>query len=151
MSGQPFRVLVTGSRTWTDRAAVWRSLADLFTEAVLAGGADCLVVVHGDARQGADRLAREWVEQLWPEGEPVIQEPHPVTGEDYSTNGAIAPILRNREMVAAGADLCLTFIALCPCPKRQQPHGTHGSVHCATAAAEAGIPVRHISGRHTGA
>jgi len=44
-------------------------------------------------------------------------------------------------MVAAGADLCLTFIAPCLDAACHRPlqHGTHG----ATTARDAGIPIHH--------
>jgi hypothetical protein len=126
-----FRVLVTGSRTWDDRTAVWTALDQIAVEHPSAR----VIVVHGDA-SGADRLAVEWVDNVRAE-----DEPHP---PDYTAHGAIAPLVRNGEMVEAGADLCLTFIQECPCPRRKKPHGTHGSVDCATKAARAGIPVRHV-------
>lgn len=125
------RVLVTGSRSLDDRAAVWGALDRVAVEHPSAR----VVVVHG-AASGADKLAAEWVANVG-----GVDEPHP---PDYGTHGAIAPLIRNEEMVNAGADLCLTFIDECPCPHRRKPHGTHGSVHCATKAAEAGIPVRHV-------
>lgn len=126
-----FRVLVTGSRSWGDRTAVWTALDRVAVEHPQAQ----VVVIHGDA-SGADKLAVEWVDNVRAQ-----DEPHP---PDYSAHGAIAPLVRNGEMVVAGADLCLTFINECPCPRRKKPHGTHGSVDCATKAARAGIPVRHV-------
>jgi hypothetical protein len=123
------RILITGSRSWDDRTALWAALDEVALE-------HRVVVVHGAAKQGADRLAVEWVDNVGAE-----DEPHP---PDYTAHGAIAPLVRNTEMVEAGADLCLTFIQECPCPRRAKPHGTHGSVDCATKAARAGIPVRHV-------
>jgi hypothetical protein len=130
------RVLVTGSRTWRDRDALYDALdqiADRFA------GSE-IVLVHGAAKQGVDRLAAEWAETR----QAVTPEPHPVTEADYDAHGKGAPLLRNTRMVQSGADLCLTFIQECPCPRRAKPHGTHGSVDCATKAARAGIPVRHV-------
>jgi hypothetical protein len=129
------RVLVTGSRKGTSRDDVRRRLDEVRAE---LPPQTLMVVVHGDA-EGADRYAKEWALEH-PEG--VLEEPHPVTGADYDAHGAIAPILRNVEMVRLGADVCLAFVARCGCRKRATPHGTHGSVHCATAAGDAGIPVR---------
>jgi hypothetical protein len=122
------RILITGSRSWDDRTALWAALDEVALE-------HRVVVVHG-AASGADKLAVEWVDNVGAE-----DEPHP---PDYTAHGAIAPLVRNTEMVAAGADLCLTFIQECPCPRRKKPHGTHGSVDCATKAARAGIPVFHV-------
>ncbi len=138
------RVLVTGSRTLRDRGPVDRTLSGLLEEFATEDAWPDLVVVHGDARQGADRFAREWVERRERAGAPVEQERHPADWQGPLGRGA-GPA-RNTEMVAAGADVCVTFIEQCGCrdPRRPQPHGTHGSVHCATQAAAAGIPVRHV-------
>jgi hypothetical protein len=122
------RILITGSRSWDDRTTLWAALDEVALE-------HRVVVVHG-AASGADRLAVEWVDNARAE-----DEPHP---PDYTAHGAIAPLVRNGEMVAAGADLCVTFIEQCGCPRRPGPHGTHGSVDCATKAAQAGIPLRHV-------
>lgn len=91
------RLLVTGSRDFNDR--------DLMTEALKAawiklGRNDSTVLVHGAAR-GADTLAAS----VWQsKGLPV--EPHPA---DWNTLSRRAGHVRNAEMVAAGADLCLAF------------------------------------------
>jgi hypothetical protein len=130
-----FRVLVTGSRTWDDRTAVWTAL-----DRVAVDHPDRrIVVVHGDA-SGADRLAVEWVDNVRAE-----DEPHP---PDYTAHGAIAPLVRNTEMVAAGADLCLTFIQECvPVPRRKKPHGTHGSVRLRYEGRSGGDPGASMSAR----
>jgi hypothetical protein len=52
--GEPFRVVVTGSRHWTDTAAVIRALALLPPNTHLA---------HGNAR-GADRIAAKAAKEL---------------------------------------------------------------------------------------
>lgn len=141
------RVLVTGSRTWSDRALVNRTLSDLLVELVLTGSADTFVVVHGDCPTGADRFARDWVGGWQPAGPPVVEDRHPARWRrpDGSTDRG-AGYARNAEMVALGADLCVTFIDRCRDRRcgRREPHGSHGAVHCATAAAAAGIPIRHI-------
>lgn len=127
------RVLVTGSRTWRDRGALYDALDQV---AERFRGSE-IVLVHGAAKQGADRLAAEWAETR-----PGIKpEPHPA---DWDGRGKGAGFARNTEMVRAGADLCVTFIERCGCPRQATPHGTHGSVHCASEAARAGIPVRHV-------
>lgn len=86
------RILVTGSRHWTDRQAIREALASVWhPEAVL---------VHG-AAPGADTLAAAcWSHwggrvEAWP--------------ARWRTEGRAAGPLRNRRMVAAGADLCLAF------------------------------------------
>jgi hypothetical protein len=48
-----FRVLVTGSRTWTDDDAVYHAL----NQAVVASAGQLVVVVHGACRTGVDLFA----------------------------------------------------------------------------------------------
>lgn len=142
---RPFRVLVTGSRTWSDRAAVWTALDE-----VLAVRHQ-VTVVHGACPRGADAHAHDWVVRRQRDHQPVDEEAHPAqwrvtdptTGTSRVDRGA--GIARNARMVAAGAQLCLTFIDPCSVASCQQPeiHGSHGAVDCATRARDAGIPVQH--------
>jgi hypothetical protein len=53
---KPYRVVVTGSRTWTDQDTIFGAL-DLIAEAARTAGVP-LIVAHGNAR-GADTLAEE--------------------------------------------------------------------------------------------
>jgi hypothetical protein len=115
----PFRVLVTGSRTWTDEAAIRAALAALHRE----HGAR-LVVVHGACPTGADAVAERWCRDA---GVPVERYP-----ADWSTYGRSAGPHRNREMVNTGPDLCLAFIL----------DASRGATGCADAAKIAGISVR---------
>jgi hypothetical protein len=130
------RVLVTGSRTWMDRDALYDALDQI---AQRFAGSE-VVLIHGAAKQGADRLAAEWAATR----QAITQEPHPVMKADYDAHGKGAPLLRNTRMVQSGADLCVTFIEECPCPHRPKPHGTHGSVDCATKARQARIALHHV-------
>jgi hypothetical protein len=131
----PFRVLVTGSRSWPSQDQVWAAL-----DSVLARAGKPVLVIHGACPQGADKFAAEWVwanrRLPWPG---VSQERHPA---DWRHRGS--GLERNESMVALGADLCLAFIA--PCRGRRcryaSPHGSHGASHCAAVAEKAGIPVR---------
>jgi hypothetical protein len=128
------RLLVTGSRTWRDRDALFDALDRI---AHRFAGRD-LILVHGACPQGADKFAAEWAESR----QAITPEPHPA---DWDRYGRAAGPVRNKEMVAAGADLAVTFIAQCGCPGNPPgPHGTHGSVHCANLAARAGIPIHHV-------
>jgi YspA, cpYpsA-related SLOG family len=132
------RVLITGSRTWGRPDLVWKALDQL-----AACRPVTLTVVHGAAPRGADQHASAWVASRREQGYPVVEEAHPA---DWRREGRAAGFRRNARMVATGPDLCLTFIAPCTDPRcrRPEPHGTHGAVHCATAARDTGIPVHHI-------
>src|SRR5262249_49674527 len=89
----PRRVLVTGSRAWTDRDAIRDALGEHW--------APGNVLVTGACPNGADAIA----EHLWRSwGGPV--ERHPA---DWS-EGRSAGQARNAAMVALGADICLAFI-----------------------------------------
>lgn len=108
------RVLVTGSRTWRDSGTIrWTLLGArlVFPTAVL---------VHGDA-VGADRMAAD-VWRSW--GLPV--EAHPARWNEL---GKSAGFVRNREMVALGADACYAFIH----------NGSRGATSMARLAEGAGI------------
>lgn len=120
-----YRVLVTGSRDWTDLAAVDRSL-DVFQSRAATEGSR-LVVVHGAAR-GADAIAERWALRNG-----VAVERHPARWRPGGVYNPQAGLVRNREMVKAGADVCLAFIR----------SGSRGASHCARLAEEAGIPVNY--------
>jgi hypothetical protein len=131
------RVLVTGSRTWTDRDTVWAAL-----DGVAQSRPASMTVVHGACPRGADLYAAQWVTHHLELGHPVVEEAHPA---DWDRDGRAAGPRRNQRMVAGGADLCLTFIGPCLAADCFRPlqHGTHRAVHCATAARDAGIPIHH--------
>jgi len=117
------RILVTGSRHWTDRYAIRRAL--LRAVALCADPPSRVVVVHGGARgadAGAGQVAR---------GYGWTVEPHPADWDKY---GRSAGHRRNAEMVALGADVCLAF----PLGDSQ---GTRG---CMKLCERAGIPVRDL-------
>ncbi|BBC43622.1 DprA-like DNA processing chain A [Mycobacterium phage AN9] len=122
------RVLITGSRVWKDRSMVWGALAN-----ELRRSPSGLVVVHGGAR-GADDIADRWAWGKRQEGYNVTPELHRA---DWDRYGKRAGILRNIEMVQAGADLCLAF-----------PLGNSvGTRHCMREAERAGIPVVNLGDR----
>lgn len=133
---KPYRILITGSRTWTDIGAVHQALAD----AVHPIPADReIVIVHGDCPRGADAIADQWARQY---GTRI--ERH--RAEDFGPWPACGP-LRNKHMVSLGADTCLAFIGPCTSPRcrRPHPHLSHGASHCAHLAEQAGIPVRRFT------
>jgi hypothetical protein len=113
----PFRLLVTGGRTFANIDSVRDALADI------ARDHDTVRLVHGDAR-GLDRLAASEALRIdW------TVEPHPADWQRYRSH---AGPIRNQEMVDAGADLCLAFF------------GGAGTRDCRHRAIAAGIPVRDV-------
>ncbi|MFC4494886.1 SLOG family protein [Streptomyces ovatisporus] len=129
------RVLVTGSRTWNDEQQIAGALLETLHNS-LADGADGILVVHGARPHGPDAQAAEWCA-----AHDIAAEAHPA---DRETHGNDADYIRDRHMVAAGADVCLVFVAPCTSGKcrRPKPHNSHDANACAALAADAGIPVR---------
>lgn len=120
------RVLVTGSRDWTDRKAVWLAIFSEYVDAEYDSG--LFTVVHGDCPTGADLHARQFYE--W-QSRYVIEERHPA---DWDRYGKSAGPRRNQHMVDLGADVCLAF-----------PLGeSRGTRHCMEAARRAGIRVKVV-------
>lgn len=95
------RILVTGARNYTKRAKVESEIITLIERRK----GKPVVIVHGDCPSGADRFAKEFVQLM---DEPwLTDEPHPAR---WSELGTKAGPIRNVEMVAAGADVCLAFL-----------------------------------------
>lgn len=117
------RILVTGSRGWTDAQTIFAALQDATEEG------RSHVLVHGDA-QGADRLAA-WAAHFL--GWEI--EAHPAA---WAVHGTAAGPIRNQEMVALGAELCLAF-------PLGESRGTRG---CMALADAAGIPLVTYEGCH---
>lgn len=122
---EPYRVLVTGSRAWPYEEQINVTLSLLWYEH------PAFVLVHGACPRGADRIANWWAWHHRAGARAVTVERHPA---DWDRHGKRAGILRNVEMVALGADVCLAFIL----------DGSPGASHCATAAERAGIPTRRF-------
>lgn len=129
---RPFRVLVTGSRTWTDAEAIHNRL-DVFVRSAAQSGFTKLVVVHG-AAQGADMIADAWARNRKHRGWPVDVERHPA---DWAKSKRAAGFRRNKRMVDLGADVCLAFIL----------NGSRGATGCADLAERAGIHVERFAVR----
>lgn len=120
-----FRVLVTGSRDWARRSTVRGSLDSVGFEHGYIG----LTVVHGACPTGADAYADEWARDNADIG--VLVERVPAR---WDLHGKAAGPLRNAEMVARGAALCLAF-----------PRGlSRGTRNCMAEARKAGIPVWNL-------
>ena len=116
------RILITGSRNWTD----WVSVDEAILEAVRNAAPNFdipVTIVHGGC-SGADDIAGQVAEFYAFE-----QEVHPA---DWNTHGKAAGPIRNQEMVDLGADICLAF-----------PLGeSRGTRDCMRRARKAGIRVR---------
>lgn len=92
------KVIVTGSRKWSDGGRVWRELTKLF---VTSGP---FHLMHGDCSTGADAMAHQWFQGVGRE--------LGCTEERFAANWEVGPRAgpdRNRRMVRAGADLVLAF------------------------------------------
>lgn len=132
---ETYRVLITGSRDWSDYEAVLFEISALTLQHLR------IVIVHG-AASGADGLAVKAAHELG-----LRTEPHPA---DWRPDGIYDPsagFRRNAEMVAAGADVCVAFLMPCSKPgcRQPQPHGSHGASNCADLAEKAGIETRRFT------
>ncbi|GAA3172736.1 SLOG family protein [Nonomuraea roseoviolacea] len=146
-----YRILITGSRTWTDWETVWRALDDTIGAQVKNGETE-FVVVHGHCPRGADAIADSYCEDQagWRDnaGQVLAVEQHPADwtapcGQhcrtahrrrrgDGTSYCPTAGLTRNQQMVDLGADICLAFIR----------DDSRGATDCARRAARAGIEVR---------
>ena len=114
----PLRILVTGSRDWTDRDAIRNALLDALSTYTTIGAPQ---LVHG-AAEGADTIAdEEWQAFAWP-----LAEPERYPARDFSS-----PRARNQHMVDLGATVCLAFAQ----------SWASGTGMCARMARRAGIHV----------
>lgn len=118
-----YKILVTGSRDWSDREGLRQAMA---REIARAGGDDVLLV-SGACPSGADMMAEEFFNELG-----LTIERHPANWKKY---GKRAGFKRNRDMVEFGANVCVAFIK----------DGSNGATHTANLAQLAGIEtIRHI-------
>lgn len=114
---RPYRVLVTGSRTWTNVEELEKQLS--LANMVHRGR---MVLVHGDCPDGADAQAKAWARRNG-----VPDEPHRA---DWSQGPGAGP-WRNQQMVDSRPDIVLSF----------NRGGSRGTEHCTAAAEAAGLKV----------
>ena len=112
------RVLITGSRTWDDEAAI---VMPLFVLQATQDDPSQVTIVHGACPQGADAIADRVAREMG-----FTVERHPA---DWASYGRTAGFIRNAEMVELGASLCLAFIR----------DGSRGASHCARLAEDSMI------------
>ncbi|MFD4699811.1 SLOG family protein [Streptomyces niveus] len=117
------RILITGSRTWTDEKAVREAI----NQAVSEFPGRRAVVIHGACPRGADVMAERASHRL-----SLPSEAHPA---EWRVHGRGAGFIRNQLMVDLGADICLAFIR----------DRSRGASHTARIAEAAGIPVRRFT------
>ena len=123
--GKGKRLLVTGSRDWSDYAKIASALRAVWHE---WGQPTDAVLIEGECPySGADEIARSYWEIVL--GLPV--EPFPA---ERDQDGKLLGPERNQRMVDSGADLCLAFPLL----------GSRGTWDCVRRAEKAGIEVRVI-------
>ena len=117
------RVIVCGSRSWSDVAAIWDRLDALKRP---------VIIVHGGCH-GADMAARGWVQTLIYCGVRGVSEIAFLA--NWQSHGRKAGPLRNQAMADAGADLCIAFWD-------GSSRGTRDMIRRAEAA---GIPVEIVA------
>ncbi|MEE9393745.1 MAG: SLOG family protein [Planctomycetota bacterium] len=120
-SGEPYRIIVTGSRHYRRGHPIMVAIADAVTtdEAITRP----ITIITGGAA-GADSIATRFAGAA---GYSVQQYT-----ADWATHGRSAGPKRNQLMVDAGADICLAF-----------PIGdSQGTRDCMRRCVAAGIPVK---------
>lgn len=112
------RVIVCGSRDWSDQRIIWNVLSTMAEEC------EDLEIIHGGAR-GADTLAGQIAESF---NLPVVSMP-----ADWKTFGRAAGPMRNKDMLGKGPDLVIAF---------RNDGKSSGTDHMCQIARRAGVPVR---------
>lgn len=113
------RVIVCGSRSWTDAKAIRNRLSGLHPMRD--------TIVHGNCH-GADKIADDQARSM-----DFAVEKFPA---DWQKLGFAAGPIRNQKMADAGADLCIAF---------RMPGKSNGTDDMIAKAKAAGIPVEVIS------
>lgn len=120
------RILITGTRSFDRIEQNIAYMQERISAACIAFGEgdEELVLVHGGAR-GVDTVAADAAHRLG-----LVLERYSAHWDVY---GKAAGVIRNQEMVDAGADVCLAF------PSSEAP--SRGTRDCIDRAKRAGIPV----------
>lgn len=90
------KILITGSRDWTDRAAIENAFDQVQSVH------DQYTLISGACPTGADRMGEEIAQEM---GWDIERYP-----ADWDKYGKRAGFLRNAEMVALNPDITLAFI-----------------------------------------
>jgi len=122
MKKAPYRILVTGSRNWTDKPTIRHAIFQTWQN---AGSPRDTILVSGNAKRGADRYA-----EICGDGFGFEVERIPA---NWDEEGKSAGPKRNQRMVNLGADICLAFPL----------EDSIGTIDCIKKAKKAKIPV-HI-------
>lgn len=124
------RVIVTGSRDWVGvyGIAIIHNVLDVVHNLAQALGQP-LTIVHGDG-PGADQTIDAWA--LRREDAGVTVERFPASWISWAKR---AGPIRNRAMIASGADMCIGFL-------RNASKGTTGTL---VMARDAGIPTYTVN------
>lgn len=121
------RILITGSRYWTDYSAVEAAILSYIQHL----RPEAVTIVHGGA-PGADTCASQVARKYG-----LREEVHPA---EWEKHGKAAGPIRNRYMVSLGADVCLAF----PLGRSLATRGCMDMAECA------GIWVRNFERRTDG-
>jgi hypothetical protein len=125
------RVLICGSRNWTNKAPIFTYLDGLLVSCKKAGGQ--LVVIEGGAK-GADVIAQEWCAN-----QDDIE--HLSYAADWSEYGKAAGAIRNEKMLKEGKpDLVMAFKS-----DFDWFFEAGGTEHMVKIASKAGVPCYVIS------
>lgn len=118
----PLRILVTGSRRWTDVKLLEQTLDGVLGD----WPAIKTTLIHGGA-EGADTMAEKWANEngLW-------IERHAASWKLY---GKAAGPIRNSEMVNSHPNVCVAFLM----------EGSRGTRDCLSKAQRAGIETVEVN------
>ena len=121
------RLLITGAKRFEDKHAIYCALTQ--AQRLLDTPSPEIILVHGGSR-GAEELAAMIGHHMM-----MPIEAHQT---NFTTHRNTASVVRNREMVARGADLCIGF------PLKN----AHETWDCLHQAAQAGIPTLQWRDNH---